>query len=182
MGRKQRPSHEMLLQHYDYASLISIGNVLGNDPPEEDDMSGKFGVTKQIDFCYGHRLMDFVGDCSNLHGHNARIEVVLESETLDNTGFVTELGEVKKAMKGWIDKNWDHGLVLRQDDPLIPALEAAGMKIYKMKDNPTTENMARLVFAIAVYYNLPVVTVRFWETFTNMAEYSGTAEDVLSDG
>ena len=32
-------------------------------------------ITKLIDFCYGHRLMNYAGKCRFLHGHNGRIEV-----------------------------------------------------------------------------------------------------------
>src|SRR5262245_17892402 len=32
-------------------------------------------VTKRIDFCYGHRLLDYGGICKHPHGHNAVVEV-----------------------------------------------------------------------------------------------------------
>ena len=31
-----------------------------------------YRVTRQIDFCYGHRLLNYAGKCKNLHGHNGR--------------------------------------------------------------------------------------------------------------
>ena len=31
-----------------------------------------FSVSRQIDFCYGHRLMGYSGKCRHLHGHNGR--------------------------------------------------------------------------------------------------------------
>ena len=33
---------------------------------------GNHGVKKVIEFCYGHRLLDYDGKCQNLHGHNAQ--------------------------------------------------------------------------------------------------------------
>ena len=31
-------------------------------------------VTKRIEFCYGHRLLDYDGVCKHPHGHNAVAE------------------------------------------------------------------------------------------------------------
>ena len=30
-------------------------------------------VTKEIRFCYGHRLLHYDGECRHLHGHNGLI-------------------------------------------------------------------------------------------------------------
>ena len=34
-----------------------------------------YSVTKRIDFCYGHRLLDYDGVCKHPHGHNAVAEI-----------------------------------------------------------------------------------------------------------
>ena len=34
-----------------------------------------FRVTEEVRFCYGHRLMDYVGPCARIHDHNARAEI-----------------------------------------------------------------------------------------------------------
>ena len=39
-----------------------------------------YSVTRLIQFCYGHRLMDYSGKCKHPHGHNGKIEVTIESE------------------------------------------------------------------------------------------------------
>ena len=40
-----------------------------------------------------------------------------------------------------------------------------------MKENPTAENIAKLVFDYARSQNLPVVSVKLWETETSVAVY-----------
>ena len=47
-----------------------------------------FRVTRRIDFCYGHRLLNYDGKCKNLHGHNGRAEIVIAAEKLDDRGMV----------------------------------------------------------------------------------------------
>ena len=29
-------------------------------------------VTRELRFCYGHRLLEYAGKCRHLHGHNGR--------------------------------------------------------------------------------------------------------------
>ena len=43
-----------------------------------------YSVTKRIDFCYGHRLLDYDGICKHPHGHNAVAEIEVRTGTLDN--------------------------------------------------------------------------------------------------
>ncbi|MES9926921.1 MAG: 6-carboxytetrahydropterin synthase, partial [Candidatus Thiodiazotropha sp. 6PDIVS] len=38
-----------------------------------------YTVTKEIHFCYGHRLLNHKGKCRHLHGHNATAVIHLES-------------------------------------------------------------------------------------------------------
>ncbi|MFP6574748.1 MAG: 6-carboxytetrahydropterin synthase, partial [Pirellulaceae bacterium] len=39
-------------------------------------------VTRQIDFCYGHRLLNYEGKCRHLHGHNGRAVIKIASGEL----------------------------------------------------------------------------------------------------
>lgn len=135
-----------------------------------------YRVTKRIDFCYGHRLLDYGGKSKSLHGHNGRLEVTLESETLDETGFVMEFGDIKRTIKAWVDAHLDHAMILRKDDPFLPILREHRQSHFAMDANPTSENVARLIFDYAVSLGLPVVEVRLWETPTSCAAYRGKDE------
>ena len=41
-----------------------------------------YRISKQISFCYGHRLLEHAGKCRHLHGHNARAVITLEAPDL----------------------------------------------------------------------------------------------------
>ena len=41
-----------------------------------------YRVTREIAFCYGHRLINYDGKCRHLHGHNGRAVISLEAGTL----------------------------------------------------------------------------------------------------
>ena len=130
-----------------------------------------YRVTRKIDFCYGHRLLNHDGKCRYLHGHNGLLEVDLESTVLDNMGMVVDFGLVKDVVKGWVDTNLDHRMLLSRGDPVIPSLEQLGEPFYLMDGNPTAENIARLIFLHARELGLEVSEVRLWETPSNCAIY-----------
>ena len=130
-------------------------------------------VTRVIHFCYGHRLLDYDGACRNLHGHNGVLEVDVESDSLDKLGMVVDFGEVRDCVKGWIDANLDHRMLLCRNDPMTPVLIEMGEPVYVMEENPTAENIARHIHDQAVNLGLKVSEVRLWETHSSYATYRG---------
>jgi 6-pyruvoyltetrahydropterin/6-carboxytetrahydropterin synthase len=130
-----------------------------------------FKVTKRIEFCYGHRLLNYEGQCRHLHGHNGRVEVDIQTEKLDARGMVHDFADIKEAIKKWIDETLDHRMLLHKDDPILPVLKQRGELFYAMDENPTAENIAKLIFHQARTTGLPVVEVRLWETSTSYATY-----------
>ncbi len=130
-----------------------------------------YRVTRQIDFCYGHRLLNHNGKCRYLHGHNGRLEVDVESTVLDDMGMVVDFGLVNDVVKGWVDTNLDHKMLLSISDPVVSSLEQLGEPLYLMDGNPTAENIARLIFLHARELGLNVSEVRLWETPSSCAIY-----------
>ena len=130
-----------------------------------------FRVTREIDFCYGHRLLDYDGKCKFLHGHNGRAVITIESPRLDERGMVFDFTEIKRVVSNWIDENLDHRMILRRDDPARQPLEKLGEPLYLVDVNPTAENIARLIFDYAKSQGIPIVEVRLWETPRCFATY-----------
>ena len=130
-----------------------------------------YSVTKRIEFCYGHRLLDYDGACRHPHGHNALAEIEVRSEALDRRNMVVDFGDIKRIVKGWIDEQLDHKMILRHDDPLVAPLRALGEPIFIVDSNPTVECIAKLIFDYADSQRLPVVRVTVWETPTSFCEY-----------
>ncbi len=131
-----------------------------------------FRVTREFEFCFGHRLMDYDGKCRQLHGHNGKACLTLAGDKLNGLGMVMDFVEMKRVLGTWIDATLDHTLLLHQDDPLVKVLQAAGEKVLPLPANPTTENMAKLIYEYAESKGLPVVEVTLWETAYSYATYS----------
>jgi 6-pyruvoyltetrahydropterin/6-carboxytetrahydropterin synthase len=136
-------------------------------------MAWMYAVTKRLEFCYGHRLLDYQGPCQHPHGHNAVVEVEVQAGALDARNMVVDFGDIKQALKSWIDRELDHRMILRHDDPLVAALAALGEPVYTLDSNPTAERIARLIFDVARQQGLAVSRVAVWETPTSWAEYRG---------
>jgi 6-pyruvoyltetrahydropterin/6-carboxytetrahydropterin synthase len=130
-----------------------------------------YRVTREIEFCYGHRLLNYDGKCQHLHGHNARAIIALEAPTLDARGMLVDFVEIKRQVQRWIDETLDHTMLLCRDDPILPVLREHGERVYVMDTNPTAENIARLIFDHAAAAGLPVVEVVLWETENCHAAY-----------
>jgi 6-pyruvoyltetrahydropterin/6-carboxytetrahydropterin synthase len=133
-----------------------------------------YSVTKRIDFCYGHRLLDYDGICKHPHGHNAVAEIEVRTDRLDSRNMVCDFSDIKRLVKGWIDRELDHKMILRHDDPLVKPLSDLKEPIYLLDSNPTVERIAKLIFDKAVELGLDVVAVRVWETPTSWAVYESS--------
>ncbi len=132
-----------------------------------------FRVTREIDFCYGHRLLNYDGKCKYLHGHNGRAVITIESERLDERGMVLDFSDIKKIVSGWIDEQLDHRMILHRDDPAVPSLKKLGEPLYLIDVNPTAENIAKLIYDFTKQQGFPIVEAKLWETPHCFATYSG---------
>ncbi|WP_165071085.1 6-pyruvoyl trahydropterin synthase family protein [Paludisphaera rhizosphaerae] len=135
-----------------------------------------YRVTRQIEFCYGHRLLEYAGKCRHLHGHNGLAVVTLEGKELDAQGMLVDFGEIKRKLQRWIDEELDHNMILRRDDPILPLLQERGERVFVMDVNPTAENIARLIYDQGKAAGLPIVEVVLWETPNCFATYTGAGE------
>ena len=125
-------------------------------------------VTKQLRTETGHRLTNYDGRCSHLHGHSYLWEVTATcaDTQMDDKNMVMDFKDLKKAMNEVLDP-LDHALVLGKDDPLWALAAASGgplsdilratngkePRLFEWPDNPTAESFA--VWALeAIQYAL----------------------------
>jgi 6-pyruvoyltetrahydropterin/6-carboxytetrahydropterin synthase len=131
-----------------------------------------FTVTRELNFCYGHRLLRHEGKCRHLHGHNGKAVITISAPTVDELGMVMDFSRLKRVVGDWIDETLDHKMLLQRDDPVLPLLQQQGEPVVVLDVNPTAENIARLIFDFTAAQGFPVVEVRLWETDRCFASYS----------
>ncbi len=84
-----------------------------------------------LDLQYAHRFYGFKGEAQYLHGHTGILTIEVEDSVNMGVNMVFPCNEIKKT--AWdVLQNFDHALILREDDPLLPAIlgvyEAQGVK------------------------------------------------------
>ncbi len=128
-------------------------------------------VTRKIDFCYGHRLLNYGGKCRHLHGHNGRVVISFQANQLDERGMVIDFSDIKKVVSRWIDDNLDHRMILCKEDPAADVLLELGEPVYLIDENPTAENIAKMIFDHARDEGFPIAEACLWETPRCFATY-----------
>lgn len=137
-------------------------------------------VTKIMEISYAHQLADYNGKCSNVHGHNAKIELEfvdslykpntqlgLEERTEDGehtqeSGMVLDFSLIKEKVESIIKGDLDHKYL--NDIPFFQRVR------------PTAENMciyisARINNAIIMGSRANLIRVRVWEDSESYAEW-----------
>lgn len=72
---------------------------------------------------YAHRFYGFQGEAQYLHGHTGVLTLEVEDSVNAGVNMVFPCNEIKKT--AWaVLQNFDHALILREDDPLLPAVRA----------------------------------------------------------
>jgi 6-pyruvoyltetrahydropterin/6-carboxytetrahydropterin synthase len=76
-----------------------------------------YGTDRGLSCCF-RQWRSSHSHCSLLHGYSIGLRLVFESETLDNRNWVMDFGGLR-AFKEWADWQFDHTLVVAQDDPYL---------------------------------------------------------------
>jgi 6-pyruvoyltetrahydropterin/6-carboxytetrahydropterin synthase len=103
------------------------------------------------DFSAGHRVYGHENKCGYLHGHNYRVSFTCETYSADGMdwlGRVIDFGIMKTALCEWLEKNWDHKMLLWESDPYVRAALEHDNSVVKVPFNPTAENMAKYLLEV----------------------------------
>jgi 6-pyruvoyltetrahydropterin/6-carboxytetrahydropterin synthase len=121
-----------------------------------------FEIAVEQGFASAHALRNYKGRCENTHGHNWRVEVVMEGERLDDTGLLVDFLDVKRMMAQIIDRI-DHQFLneLEPFDTVNPSAENIAQYFYQqmnegLRDNPVAVRIS---------------AVKVWETDIQSATY-----------
>jgi 6-pyruvoyltetrahydropterin/6-carboxytetrahydropterin synthase len=121
-----------------------------------------FEVTVEQTFAAGHALRNYKGKCENLHGHNFKVQVRIEGQSLDETGMLVDFIDVKNLMRSVID---------RLDHQFLNEVPPFDIK------NPSAENIAEYFHSEmtgalrSAAVPIRISEVRIWETEIQSASY-----------
>lgn len=130
-----------------------------------------YTITKEVYFCYGHRLMNHPGKCRNIHGHSVRAAITVASDHLDSQGMVCDFSSIQQTASEFIEKQLDHNFLLHEDDPLCETLKCQDERYLALHDHPTAEVIARMIFEFMKEEGFDIKQVDLWETASARASY-----------
>jgi len=115
----------------------------------------------RIESCFSaaHRLRGYHGKCESLHGHNWKVEAVIESKMLDKIGMAMDFSEAKKHLNRVLS--------------LLDHKDLNATAIFKKK-NPTSELLAEFIFnrfKKRLKYPRVLKSITVWETQGSSATY-----------
>lgn len=131
-----------------------------------------YTITKDVYFCYGHRLMKHAGKCRHLHGHSVKAAITVAAPVLNDQGMVCDFADISQVAHRYIDAELDHNLLLHRDDPLVPLLREAGERFLLLDEHPTAEYLARMIHDHLRAQGFNLQSVALWETTSACATYS----------
>ena len=130
-----------------------------------------YSITKEVYFCYGHRLMNHRGKCHNLHGHSVKASITINADQLDEQCMVCDFSDVKDCASDYIEAQLDHNFLLHKNDPIIPLLKQKNERFMTLDEHPTAEVLAKMIFAYIKSQGFNVAQVALWETSSSYACY-----------
>lgn len=107
-----------------------------------------FEVTKEFNFEAGHTLDQHTGKCRNLHGHNYKVFVTMQSSDLNSMEMVKDFYDLNKAAKPMFDE-FDHSFMFNQkckdkfEKEIYKVCKKHNRKVMELPYRSTAENMAK---------------------------------------
>lgn len=141
-------------------------------------------VTRKFRFEMAHALTGHDGPCRNIHGHSYQLSVTVSGKPLNDSsdpknGMVIDFSELKKIVTDRIVSEFDHALVLHENDRALSE-GLTGHRIILFPFAPSCE-MLLVEFLRRIKNELPenleLARLRLDETETSYAEWY--AEDNL---
>ena len=120
-----------------------------------------YHLTIHTHFAAAHNLINYQGDCENLHGHNWKVEVTVSAENLDKAGLAIDFKILKKETNRVLDR-LDHKYL----NDLAPFKELS----------PSSEHISRYLFEelskVLNNENVTVEKITVWESDYACASYT----------
>ncbi len=125
----------------------------------------------RLNIQYAHRFLNYEGEAQYLHGHSGHLIIEVGGEVDARTGFVHPCNSIKNT--AWeVLKNFDHALILQEEDPLLQPLLDVYVK-QGIRDGAPTNTMVGAAFEnelAKAYPECRLVVVKKVATCENLIE------------
>lgn len=98
-------------------------------------------ITKLFSFEAAHRISNYQGACSQVHGHSYKLQITISAEMPGENDMVLDFKILKDLVQNHIISFWDHSLMLKENAENRQFFLNYPGKIYWMESEPTAERM-----------------------------------------
>lgn len=98
-------------------------------------------LTKKFEFEAAHRISNYEGLCREIHGHTYKLEVTISGPIDPATDMILDFKILKNIIKTSVIEQFDHALLLKDNEENRKLFEEYTGKITWMKTEPTAERM-----------------------------------------
>ncbi len=132
-------------------------------------------VTKEFSFAMSHRLTNYSGPCSNIHGHNYKCKISLStSESALDNGMIIDFNEIKSGAIANVMNHLDHKTLVKSSDTDFRNALTVLQSNYCVAplSNTTAEEMVQLIAYLVVIVlpkHINLVSISLFETDTSEA-------------
>lgn len=103
--------------------------------------NGMITITKKVEFEAAHRLSNYQGACSEIHGHTYKLAATFGGIIDPDTDMILDFKILKNILKLSILEPLDHRLILKENAENRGIFSAYTGKITWMESEPTSERM-----------------------------------------
>ncbi len=112
-------------------------------------------------FSAAHNLRNYNGNCEQLHGHNYKVQAIIQTDKLDTIGLGFDFRELRT--------------ILKETMSLLDHKYLNDLKAFQV-NNPSTENIARFIYMdlkekLEKYKNIQLKKITCCEEHDSSAAY-----------
>jgi len=137
-------------------------------------------ITKIFRFEAAHAIHQYLGNCSNIHGHSYELHVTVQGKQtsdgfIDGLGIIIDFKDLKALVQESAIKKLDHKLVLSKAYLAEEKKDFSTDELVVFEVEPTAENLLiflRNQIRTILPESVQLTSLKLWETRDSYAEWS----------
>ncbi len=136
-----------------------------------------YSLCTEESFDSAHFLKDYIGKCSNIHGHRWRVVAEISSKTIcesgQTKGMVVDFGDFRGYLRK-LTEEFDHCLIIEKGSlkpALLEMLREENFAVREVEFRPTAESFAKYFYDRMKNDGFKMSRVTVYETPNNSASY-----------
>ncbi|MCR9013876.1 6-carboxytetrahydropterin synthase QueD [Aquiflexum gelatinilyticum] len=98
-------------------------------------------ITKIFSFEAAHRISNYQGSCSRVHGHSYKIQITVTGKEIGEDDMLIDFKVLKDLVNESVIRQFDHSFILQRNAKNINDFSLLEQRVFWMDYEPTAERM-----------------------------------------